>query len=175
MEIEKELSDNQVLLVVMENLNYSKSVMGITKKLSGKNVCFATLNKTYPAIEEWLKKNKVDAKNFVFIEAVSRIIKNAQSEHDKFRFVSSPSALTELSIAISETAQKGIDYLVFDSVSTLLIYNSPKKVEMFLSGIVNKIRSFKTKGIFLILKNDKLIQSCSMFVDNVLELGENEK
>jgi hypothetical protein len=173
MDIEKELSSNNAMLLVLGSLNYSESVMGVINKLSGKNVCFVTLNKTYPAVDEWMIKNRINTKNFAFIDAISKAIQNLKVQAPKCRYVTSPSALTEMSIAISEMVGKGVDYLMFDSISTLLVYNNEKQVEKFISGIVNKARSSETKSMFFILENDKLIQPCSMFMDKVLEFNKN--
>jgi hypothetical protein len=169
MDIEKELSENQAILIVMQGLNYSKLTSDVTKKLSEKRVCFATLNKTYPAVEEWLNKSGCDTKNFFFIDAISRALKDVKGQKKKCSFVGTPSALTELSIAISDNLSN-FDYLVFDSVSTLTIYNKVGAVEKFTSSIVNKIREAKVKSIFFILEGDKTIGAMSMVFDKVLEL-----
>jgi hypothetical protein len=174
MDIEKELSNNQEILIVMQSLNYSSSVLNTIKKFSGKKVCFATLNKTYPAVEEWLNKNRCDTSNFFFIDAISRALKDVKGQTKKCAFLGTPSALTNLSITVSKSLPD-FDYFVFDSISTLMIYNNASSVEKFISSMVNKLREAKVKSLFFALQGDKSIGAISMFFDNVLELKGDEK
>jgi hypothetical protein len=174
MDIEKELSTNKAMLISMQSLSYSSTVIKITKALSGKKVCFATLNKTYPAVEEWLNKSGCNTKNFFFIDAISRALKDVKGQDKKCSFVGTPSALTNLSITISKNLSN-FDYFVFDSISTLMIYNNASSVEKFISSLVNKIREEDVKSLFFALQGDKAIGAMSMFFDKVLELEGDEK
>ena len=87
--------------------------------------------------------------------------------------VSSPAALTELSIAISEVMKSGkFDLLVFDSLSTLKIHSTENTAIRFTSNLINKIRSKKDKGIFTCLEGDvktNLIEQSSIYMDEVLD------
>ena len=39
---------------------------------TSKKICYISLNKTYNAIEDMLKKEKIDVKKFFFIDTISR-------------------------------------------------------------------------------------------------------
>jgi hypothetical protein len=167
MDVEKELLNNKTLLIVLPSSRYSQSVLKIAKKLTGKKVLFITLNKTYPFVEELLNKNGCDTKYCFFIDAISSALKNVKKQK-KCYFLKNPSALTELSIAISESMGK-FEYVIFDSISTLMIYNNPSSVEKFVSSITNKLRTGGLKSVFFILEGEKSLKAMSMFFENVLE------
>jgi len=88
------------------------------------------LNKTFNALEETLKKSKANLKNMVFIEAISKTMKKTPDQEGQCYYVSSPSAMTELSIAIEKFLRHEFDYLIFDSLNSLLVYekNARRKI-----------------------------------------------
>jgi len=123
-------------------------------------------------------RSVISVKNVVFIDAISQTIKKTPKETDGCYFVSSPSALTELSLTISKFIRHNFDYLIFDSLTNLLIYEKQAPVAKFVSSLTNKIKASKTKAIFYALSiNDQetMIQECSMFVDSVIDLGKKKK
>ena len=67
------------------------------------------------------------------------------------------------------------EYLIFDSLTNLLIYQQKDSVAQFLLNLANKIRESKTKAVFYVLSvkaQDELIKETEMFVDKVIELKE---
>ncbi|MBT4539165.1 hypothetical protein HOI26_05625 [Candidatus Woesearchaeota archaeon] len=173
MDIEKTLAENKTVLIVLPSSDYHDILADVTKKLSKKNVCYVTLNKTFYALTEQFKKKKVKLENMVFIDAISKTIKKSEDQTESCYFVSSPGALTELSIVISKFIGHGFDYLIFDSITNLLTYRKPNVVEKFVCNLINKVKASKTKGIFLALnikEQEALIKKASMFVDAVIEI-----
>ncbi len=173
MNIKKELSENQTILLIMSSMDYNKEIVDIMKKLSGKNIAYVTLNKTRDSLIELFKKNKVKTDNIVFIDAISKTIKTAPEEGEGVYYVSSPGALTEISLVISKFIRHNFDYLIFDSLTNLLVYESKAPVGKFVASLVNKIKESKTKAIFYALsvkEQEALIKESGMFVDKVIEL-----
>jgi KaiC/GvpD/RAD55 family RecA-like ATPase len=174
MDITKELADNQTMLLLVSSTDYNRAIADMAKQLSSKSVCYVTLNKTYDALKEAFQKKKINTKNIIFIDAISKTIKAVPAKTDDCFFCSSPGSLTELSLAISKFLKQGFDYLIFDSLTNLMIYEKRSPIAMFVSNIVNKVKATKTKSIFYALKVDQhqeLIQETSMFVDKVVDLG----
>ena len=172
-EIKAELEKNQNILLVMPSTDYNKVVLQTVRKLSSHSIAYVTLNKTYDSLLELFKKNKINTKNIVFIDAISKTIKKVPNQTENCFFVSSPGALTEISIVISKFVQKGFEYLIFDSLTNLLIYEKRAPVAKFVSSLVNKIRQSKTKAVFYALsvkEQEALIQEAGMFVDKTIEL-----
>lgn len=171
-DISKELSSNQTILIIMPGTNYNEDIVDILKGLKG-NVCYVTLNKTFDSLKEMFKKNKIDIKNIVFIDAISKTIKNVPDQTDNCYFVSSPAAMTELSITIDKFLKHNFEYLIFDSLTNLLIYEKKAPVSKFVSSLVSKIKQGNTKAIFYALsvkEQQALIDESGMFVDKVINL-----
>jgi KaiC/GvpD/RAD55 family RecA-like ATPase len=172
-DIKKELDENKTALLLMPSTEYNSDIIDIVKQLSEKKVCYITLNKTFDSLMEIFKKKGVNTENLVFIDAISKTIKKT-TEVDNCFFVSSPGALTELSLVISKFLKQEFDYLIFDSLTNLMIYEKKAPVAKFLSSLINKISATETKSVFYAIsvkEQDELIKQCSMFVDRVIDLG----
>ncbi|PIN87178.1 hypothetical protein COV19_00815 [Candidatus Woesearchaeota archaeon CG10_big_fil_rev_8_21_14_0_10_44_13] len=172
--IEKELEENQTILLLMMGENYNNLTLSIAKQLSGKKMCYVTLNKTFHALDETFSKNGIDTKNMVFVDTISRTFMDKPEQTGRCHFISSPAALTELSITLSKFVKDGFDYIIFDSLTNLMVYEKKAPVAKFLSSVINRVKEGKIKAVFYALKVDQhneLIQECSMFVDKVIDLG----
>ena len=88
--------------------------------------------------------------------------------------MSSPSALTELSLSISNILEREkFDYMIFDSLSTLLVYESETVITKFVHFLIAKVRVIGCNAIFTCLKQDVnsiLIRDINMFADRVLDI-----
>jgi len=176
MNIKKELSENQTILLIMSSIDYNKELVDVVKTLAGKNIVYVTLNKTHDALLELFKKNKVNVSNIVFVDAISKTIKNAPEQSEGVYYLSSPGALTELSLTISKFIKHDFDYLIFDSLTNLLVYESKAPVAKFVASLVNKIKESKTKAVFYALsikEQEALIKESGMFVDKIIELNKS--
>ena len=172
--IEK-LSVDQTVLLLISGTEYNDITLNLAKQLSGKKVAYVTLNKTCIALRDHFKKEGVGVENFVFIDGITKTIKNVPDMSDGCYYVSSPNALTEISITISKLLKHGFDYLVFDSLTNLLIYQEKAPVARFVSNAVAKIKSENGKALFYALsggKQEALIQEAGMFVDRVVDLSK---
>lgn len=171
MEIIKELKDNQTLLLLMPSAKYNSISTDIIKKLAQGSVCYVTLNKTQDALEEAFKKKKIKIDNIIYVDAITRTIKNVPSQSNRVYFVSSPGALTELSLAITKFLNHNFKYLIFDSLTNMLVYEKKAPVAKFVHSLTTKIKGSQTKAIFYALNIEEqksLIQECGMFVDRVV-------
>lgn len=174
MNIKSELESNQIILLLMPSAGYSKSAIQILRRLSKDSVCYVTLSKTHEALKEVFRKNKINTKNIVFIDCISKTIKKTPSQTEGCYFIESPAALTELSICITKLLEHNFSYIIFDSLNNFLIYEKKVPVARFVSVIVNKIRETKTKALFYTLSitdQEELIKESGMFVDKVIDLG----
>ncbi len=173
-DILKELEENQTILLLMPGTEYNEISISVAKQLSGKTVGYITLNKTFPAIMENFEKKGIDTKNFVFVDAITKTIKEAE-DTDRCYFVSSPGALTELAIKISKLLKHDFEYMIFDSLTNLLVYQKKAPVGKFISNTVARVKATKSKAIVYAIKvreQEALIQESSMFVDRVIDMGK---
>jgi len=179
MDLKKEVVDNQIVVVLIPNEQFSAKLMEIVDVMAKnfKKVCYISMNKPYDTIIKTLEKNNVDPKKFYFIDCITRTVRKPEAV-DHCKFVTSPRALTELSITMTEVLKKQkVDSLIFDSLSTLLVYESLMAVTKFAHTIIAQIRVSNSHGVFTSLKEDvnpALVKDLNMFADRVLDLGKVE-
>ena len=165
-----ELDSNQTVLLLVSGNDYNLAVDNIAKELAQKSVCYVTLNKTSNSLKENFQKKKVNIQNMVFIDAISKTVRKTPDQEDQTFYISSPSAMTELSIAMDKFLRHNFDYLVFDSLNSMLVYEKKAPVSRFISSLVNKVKKSKTKAVFIALEgsNSEIIKESGMFVDSVV-------
>ena len=163
-------------LSVLSNDHYDNNLFKVLKKLKGRKVCFVTLNKSAEVLENSLKSIGISSKDVLFIDAVSKSLgKNVNREN--VLFLSSPMALTELSLAINEVSKtKKFDSIFFDSLSTLSIYDIKERTaQRFIASIIDKTKDENQMGVFTCLENDfksPLIQKSCMYMDKVIPVAK---
>ncbi|MFA5084591.1 MAG: PAS domain S-box protein, partial [Candidatus Paceibacterota bacterium] len=178
MDIKKALSANQTIVLMMSGLDYNNEIVKVMHRLAGKKIIYVTMNKTYNSLINLFREKGIKTENVVFIDAVSNSIKQVSGQSDRVYYISSPTALTELSLVISKFAKHDFDYLVFDSLTNLFIYEDKAPVAKFFISLVNKIKDSKIKGIFYALSargQETLMREAEMFVDKVVDLEDAEK
>ncbi|MBN2457537.1 hypothetical protein JXB31_00210 [Candidatus Woesearchaeota archaeon] len=172
METNKILEENQALLFVISPDNYQTFVKDFAKNYMNKGVsCYITLGRPYQSLVNNLKKMKVDTDSIFFIDTSTRMASMTLSQQDNCLFIESPSALTNLSIAMNKVVETSDPkYILFDSLSTLMIYNPEKVIIKFAKDIINKVRATNTKIVLLCLDGKdevNIIEKISMFVDKM--------
>ncbi len=147
------------------------SILLNSQKLRG---IYVTLNKGCLDIADTLKKNKVDISKVYFIDAISRNA-GAKKIDVSCTYVSSPQALTELSLAIMTLVEsKKFDFLYLDSLSTLLVYNDSHTTEQFIHYVIGKLKAHQIGMLVISLKGDpesaRLFPILSQFADGSIDL-----
>ena len=156
----------------MLGTDYNKTIVDVIKKLKG-NICYVTTNKTYDSLKELFTKKKISINNVVFIDSISKTLKKTPDQSDNVYYVSSPGALTELDLVIGKFLRHEFDYLVFDSLTNLVIYNKMNTCSKFLTSLINKIKKTKTKAVFYALESKEqtgIIDHASTIVDKVIKV-----
>ena len=173
MDIKKELSKSQIILLLVPAPEYGKAVLQTARQLSKNSVCYVTLNKTFDSMKELLAGKKINMEKMVFVDAISKTIRRMPDQTNGCYFVSSPNALTELEIAILKMQRHGFEYLVFDSLSTMLVYQKNAPVAKFVSALANNARKNGTRVLFYAVKSpeqSQMVNEVSTFVDKVIDL-----
>jgi len=172
--IKQKMGDKRIVILVMPNEKYSEYMIDLAEELSLANnqTCYVTLNRPYAALTRTFKEREIDMNKFFFIDGITRTTKIGTETIEKCKFLSSPNALTELSLEITNVIQKS-DSFIFDSLSTLLIYESVLMVMKFVHSLISRIRAYECPAIFTTLEGDaeaQLIKDVTMFVDKVIRL-----
>jgi len=162
-----------IILLPFESKNYReylKELLEFSLK-KYKKICYITLNDPFDTITQKLS-DKEKSKIF-FIDCVTSTVK-ATEQKENVIFVSSPHALTEISIALKKTIEKiKTDFVIFDSISSMLVYEQSLTVLKFIHSIVLMLRKAKLNTIFIILKEDvseEVVKDLAMFVDVILKV-----
>jgi len=178
--LSKEIRGNDSIIIVFSK-NYQKELLSVIKKLTGlfDRICYVSLNKPYDFLVKHFKSNKVNIEKLFFIDAVTKSSVTNPPSVKNCLFISSPGALTELSITISEVNKVYMpDVIFFDSASTFLIYEKEEVVVKFLHHIINSLRGQSIKVISAVMEDDVesvLMKDLIMFADTTLNLVEGKK
>jgi hypothetical protein len=172
MNLKEILENNQVLLVVLPNNDYSENLVKCLKCCKEKKIGYVTTNKGYWALNNYFEKEKINTNSMFFIDCVSKTIGTPKIAKN-CTFISSPNALTELSIACKGLIKLNVPLIVIDSLSTLAIYKKSSTLIKFVHDLTNKARESSTKLVWLISDKDRktpLFQNLGMIVDNTVEM-----
>ncbi|MBN1941589.1 MAG: hypothetical protein JW772_05400 [Candidatus Diapherotrites archaeon] len=175
LEILRELEQDDALLLLIPSNEYNSVVLENIRQLAKEPVCYVTLNKTFASLKETFEQNDINTKNIVFVDAISQNIKKVPKQTKGCYYVSAPNALTEMAIAIVKVLRHNFKYLVFDSISSLLVYQKNAPAAKFTSSIVNNTKANKAKAVFYAIKSaehEKILNDIGMFVDRVVDLSK---
>lgn len=168
-----EIKESYIVLLVTPTRKYQDvnlellKYMVNEKKLSG---AYITVNKPYTVMKKRLE-GVVDTRKIIFIDAVTKAVSDGRVEEEGVLFIDSPKNLTDISIAISEAANSIPDerkFILFDTLSTLLLYNSAGTVARFTHFLIGRMRSWEAEGVLLSLEKEegeKIISQISQFCD----------
>jgi hypothetical protein len=145
---------------------------------NGYHTIIVTINFPYNILSKLYAENGVDLKTVSFIDAVTRnSIGSAENVPGVVRFVNNPANLTDLGIAVTEVLKENSDKkvcILYDSISTMLIYLSSQNISKFIHFITNKLRLMNLSGVFLAVEkglDPMLINQLTTFVDTVIDTG----
>jgi KaiC/GvpD/RAD55 family RecA-like ATPase len=159
---------------------YQKANSSIIKELVQKqNIpgVYVTLSKPYATVEQALKKEGIDTRMVLFIDAVTKTVKDSVKKTKQCLFIGSPENLSDISLAMDQAVRSlpsKDKFVFFDSLSILLMYNEIDTVARFIHFLATKMRAWKVKGIIVSLTKEKdkeLIDELMQFCDVFLEFG----
>lgn len=169
----KSLNGDQSLLVTLEAKSFQKMHPLLLKEITekGKKGIYVSFTKSYSEVTSLFTKIKVNIERMVVVDAIGKSGKNVK---DNCYCLASPESLTELSIILSELMKSGkYDYIFFDTLSAFLIYHTLETAERFVHYLMEKIKYFDMRGIFISLddtKSKELTQVVSHLFDKHIDL-----
>ena len=167
-----------VALATVDAKNYQKTNLEIIRHLiEDKNIpgVYVTLNKPFDTMQDVFKKEKIDIRMIIFIDAVTKTVGGEIEKTDKCLFIGAPDNLSDISIAMDQAVRSLPSkerFVFFDSLSTLLVYNSVPTVARFIHFLAGKMRVWKVKGVIVSLRKEKdkeLIDELTQFCDVILD------
>ena len=173
------ISKNPILLFLVNEFNYMKSIIKILKVFTHKNMpgVYIDLNKPSKTLETLFKNNNVNTDLIFFIDAVTFMHGGHSESKDKVAYIDNPHDLSAISIAVSE-AVKALDhrnkFLVLSSINTLLIYNEVDVVIRFLHSLIGKMRELGVTCAFFAFDHNtdkEVLVELSQFSDKIIKGG----
>ncbi|HMA04880.1 MAG TPA: hypothetical protein VKO45_03040 [Methanomicrobiales archaeon] len=155
--------------------NSSTIIKGLLSK--GYVVVVVTTNQPYAILKKTYEKDGIDLSRVGFIDAITRYAVGEVPPGAKgVRFTSSPSDLTQLGIAISDSLKDMSGRkaaILLDSVSTMLIYLPSTNLSKFIHFISSKLKILDMAGVFLAVEDGldpTLLSQLTTFVDQVINM-----
>lgn len=165
--LKKDTETNRVILYVLPGSGYRSILENLIRQAvrDYKRICWVSINNPYEYLVESLKAKKIDPNKFFFIDCISAVARLKMPPAKNYTLVSSPAALTEIDVAISKCYQTfKPEFILFDSLSTLLIYLPNATITRFVQRMINKVKGGGSIGIFLCTPESDLIREVAMFV-----------
>ena len=168
--------DSLILLVPAEILQ--KKIMETVKTMTdAKLKCiYVSLNRPAENVVEGLKKLKISTDDVRLIDGISVSVGYKPVTSKNIIFMSDPSDLTGLSIAIGQFMEslKGEKFIISDVIKTMLLYNDMSTVVSFVNTLVSKAKEYNVKiRVILMEKEDKMLYSkIKNLFDETVELND---
>lgn len=175
-----ELEQNKIFLILASSAMIRQRNIEIIKEIStlGYHTVVITTNFPYSVLAKMYAQSGVILENVSFIDAVTRnSIGGAEDIPGIVQYINSPANLTDMGIAVTEVLKEhtGLKVcIMYDSVSTLLIYLSSANISKFIHFVTNKLRLMDISGVFLAVEkglDPMLMTQLTTFVDKVIDTG----
>ena len=180
--IDKSLKDETepgISLVLTSAKKYNDANVALTEYMvntKGIPGVYVTLNKPYRTMKKNLE-GKVDLRMLIFIDAITKSTGGKINKDDECLYLDTMQNLTDLGVAIDQAIRaipSEDKFLLFDSLSTLLIYSQVGSVSKFVHFLTGKIRALGVNGVLLSLvhgEEDEFLSQLSMFCDQTIYLN----
>ena len=174
----EDLEKKQIFLILAAPANIRERNIELIKEISanGSHTIIVTINYPYNILSKLYAENGVDIATVSFVDAVTRnSMGSAENIPGVVRFINNPANLTDLGIAVTEVLKDHSGKkvcILYDSVSTMLIYLSSQNISKFIHFVTNKLRLMDLSGIFLAVEkglDPMLISQLTTFVDTVID------
>lgn len=172
---------NHLFLALSSPENLKKNNIGIIRSIisQGTAVIVVTTNQPFEVLVKAYEKAGIDISRIRFIDAITLYaVGTSHAVSSECQFISNPSNLTDLGIAITGTLNSMKDNkpcIIFDSISTMLIYIPSSNISKFIHFVTSKLRVLDASGIFLAVEkglDPLLLTQLTTYVDEVLDMDE---
>lgn len=174
------LEQKQIFLILATPGNIRERNIQIIKELSelGYHSMVITTNFPYSVLKKLYEQSGVDLTKVSFVDAVTRnSIGSVENVPGIVRYINNPANLTDMGIAITEVLKDHQGQkvcILYDSISTMLIYLSSPNISKFIHFVTNKLRLMDISGVFLAVEKGlepMLMSQLTTFVDTVIDTG----
>ncbi len=174
----EDLEQKKIFLVFSPPASVRQENIRIIRTVSsfGYHTVVITTNFPYSVLKKLYEQNGVPLNSVTFIDAVTQYsMGNVQNIHGVVRFVNNPANLTEMGIAVTEILKELSGKkvcILYDSISTMLVYLPSQNISKFIHFVTNKLRLMDISGIFLAVEkgfDPQLLSQLTTFVDQIID------
>ncbi len=176
----EDLAQKRIFLILASPATLRQRNIDVIMQVSalGYHTIVVTTNFPYSVLRKLYSESGVDLASVSFIDTVTKAsIGTATDIPGVVRFVNNPANLTDMGIAVTEelkdkTGKKVC--ILYDSISTMLIYLTSPNISKFIHFVTNKLRLMDISGVFLAVEkglDPMLMAQLTTFVDTVIDAG----
>jgi hypothetical protein len=176
----EDLAKKQIFLILVSAANMRQRNIELIKEISslGYHMIVITTNFPYSVLTKLYSESGIDPNSVSFIDTVTRnSIGSAENIPRVVRYVNNPTNLTDLGIAVTEVLKENTGEkvcILYDSISTMLIYLASPNISKFIHFVTNKLRIMDISGVFLAAEkglDPMFVSQLTTFVDQVIDSG----
>lgn len=176
----KELEQKKIFLILASPGTIRQCNIEIIRQVSGLgyHTVVITTNFPYSVLTKLYAQSGILPESVSFIDAVTRnSVGGAENIPGIVRYINNPANLTDMGIAVTEVLKEHAGQkvcIMYDSVSTMLIYLSSANISKFIHFVTNKLRLMEISGVFLAVEkglDPMLMTQLTTFVDSVIDTG----
>ncbi len=166
-----------ISVYVFKETNYYKNLYSIIEENEGKKIIIINTNKPADMILNDMKKENLKTQNIFFIDTISKYVGKQDTNQDNIVYIDDPANLTEIGIVVKLSVEKikGEKMLIFDSLTTLSLYNSSKNLIRFYNFFFQLSRLNQIDTIVIALESDidkEILNNINGLVDEVKTYGK---
>lgn len=172
------MPQNYVVLLLSDSNTYLDTNLSLLKTLTneGNLVIFVTMIRPAAVLNKLYEEHGIDKSRIYTVDCVSTLTQQyiKHTEHEVFV---QPNNLSAIAMAVNEMALSltGTKIVIFDSPSTLMVYNSLNEIMKFALFLTSKIRLENLRGILLSVEEDMksdILNGLSHVSDRVINLNK---
>jgi len=175
----KQERNNLTIVINEREIKYENlaKIMGSDKIKRSSSICYVCLSRPFSYVMEDMKKSSISTENIFFIDALSG--PSGPKKHSrKCFFLQNVAKIEEMGDSIKDIMEKKkCTALIFDSISSMLLYHETFKIVKFTDNILKDSRSISK--IFFVTKKDSfdetegisLSKDLEMFADETIDLS----
>jgi KaiC/GvpD/RAD55 family RecA-like ATPase len=143
------------------------------------HVIVITTNQPYEILKRNYEKKGILLDRIYFIDTVTKNAMGRDPQPAKnCRFINNPADLTGIGIAVTEML-KDLEgkkvCLLFDSISSMLVYMSSQNITKFIHFVTNKLRLLNFAGFFLVVEkglDPDVLDQLTTFFDVLVDVDK---
>lgn len=146
----------ETTLMLMPGNNYNTLILQYTAEAAKKyhRICYVTLNKTYSLLVKRFKAKTIDSKRFFFVDCISPKIFKMKSTKTCLCLDSLDNLSSVADKILTMIKLNKIGAVIFDSVSSFLVYKSDKDVVEFFNYVLSFLEERDVDVMLTVLYED---------------------